>query len=93
MIAFVVIIVQIMAAIQIDLLSMPIAASILFPPAKNGIKVSCPPSCSPQRNEKKKIPPSFHPAPPHLDFEVNFPSSASGHISTLKMSQMVEIFF
>ena len=37
----------------------------------------------------KKIPPL--PLPPHLDFQVNFPPGASGHISTLKMSQMVEI--
>ena len=34
--------------------------------------------------------PSFHPSF-YLDFEVNFPPGASGHISTLKMSQMVEI--
>ena len=38
---------------------------------------------------RKKFPPSFHPSP-HLDFEINFPPGASGTISTLKMSQMVE---
>ena len=33
--------------------------------------------------------PPLHPSP-HLDFEINFPPGASGTISTLKMSQMVE---
>ena len=72
------------------------AASILFPPTKNGIKSQLPPLppplfvLPPQRNEKNNFPPLFIP-PPHLDFEVNFPPGASQHISTLKMSQMVEL--
>ena len=64
------------------------AASIL-PPTKNGMKVSCLPLFAPQRNEKKNLPPLF--ILPHPDFEINFPPGASGTISTLKMSQMVEI--
>ena len=39
---------------------------------------------------RKKFPPLFHPFH-HLDFEINSPPGASGTISTLKMSQMVEI--
>ena len=38
---------------------------------------------------KKNLPPLF--ILPHPDFEINFPPGASGTISTLKMSQMVEI--
>ena len=40
--------------------------------------------------KKKKFTPSFHPFP-YLDFENNSPPGASRTISTLKMSQMVEI--
>ena len=64
-----------------------IAASILLP-AKNGIKFL--PLVVPPREMRKKSPPSFRP-PPHLDFEINFLLAASGTISTLKISQMVEI--
>ena len=67
-----------------------IAASILFPPTKNGIKSQLPPFLFPPEKWEKKLLPSFH-ASPHLDFEINFPPGASGTISTLKMSQMVEI--
>ena len=43
------------------------------------------------QNGKKKFTPSFHPSP-YLDFENNSPPpGASRTISTLKMSQMVEI--
>ena len=62
-----------------------------FSPTKNGIQIQLfPPFCSPRRNGER-IPPFFHPSP-HLHFEIDFPSpGASGTISTLKMSQMVEI--
>ena len=45
-----------------------------LPPTKNGIKSQLLPQpfCSPQRNEKKSPPPSFH-LSPHLDFEINPP--------------------
>ena len=39
---------------------------------------------------RKKFSRSFYPSR-HLDFEVSFPPGASKYISTLKMSQMVEI--
>ena len=68
-----------------------IAASILFPPTKNGITSQLPPLFVPPREMRKKFPPSFHPSP-HLNFEINFPPGGSETISTLKMSQMVEIF-
>ena len=67
-----------------------IAASILPPPTKNGIKSQLPPFFIPHREMRKKFSPTFHP-PPHLDFEINSPPGASRTISTLKMSQMVEI--
>ena len=63
------------------------------PPTNNGMKSLLPPPppffCFLQRNEKKNFSPSFH-LSPHLDFEINFPPGASGTISTLTMSQMVE---
>ena len=62
--------------------------SILFPPLKMEQKVSCPPFF-PHREMTKNS--SLFSSPPHLDFEANFPPGASGTISTLKMSQMVEI--
>ena len=49
-----------------------IAASILFPPTKNGIKSQLPPPFCSHREMRKKFSPSFHPSP-HLDFEINFP--------------------
>ena len=55
-----------------------------FYSTKNGAK-----KCPSQRNEKKIS--SLFSSFPHLDFEVNLPPDASGHISTLKMSRMVEI--
>ena len=67
-----------------------IAASILPPPlTKNGVKSQLPPFLPPPQRNEKKIPP-FSPFP-HLDFEINSPPGASRIISTLKMSQMVEI--
>ena len=67
-----------------------IVTSILFLPTTNGIKSQSPPLFVPPREMGKKFSPSFHPSP-HLDFEINSPPGASGTISTLKMSQMVEI--
>ena len=62
-----------------------IAANILFPSTKSGIK-----SQLLLEKWEKKSPPSCHPSH-RLDFETNFPPGASGTISTLKMSQMMEI--
>ena len=66
-----------------------IAASILFPPIKNGIKSQSLSFCSP-KEMRKKFPPSFHHSP-YLDSEINFPPGTCRTISTLTMSQMVEI--
>ena len=62
-----------------------------FSPIENRIKSQLPLSFGfLQRNEKKNFPSSFHPSP-HLDFEINFSPGSSETISTLKMSQVVEI--
>ena len=68
-------------------------ASILFLPTKNGIKSQLPlppPPFVPPEKLEKKLPPSFLPSP-HLDFEINFPPGTFRTISTLKMSQMVQV--
>ena len=67
-----------------------IVASILFPTSKNETKSQLPPFFVRPREMRKKFSPSFYPFP-HLDFEINFSPGAFGIISTLKMSQMVEI--
>ena len=61
-----------------------------FSPTKNGIKCQIPSLFVLPRKMKKIPPPSFRPSP-HLDFEINFLPGSSGTISTLKMSQMLEI--
>ena len=57
-----------------------------FSPTKNGIKIQLPPP----ENEKKNFSPLFS-SYLYQDFEINFLPGASGTISTLRMSQMVEI--
>ena len=68
-----------------------IAASILFPPTKNGTKSQLPPLLPPPPREMRKKISHLFSSFPHLDFEINFPPGASRTIFTLKMSQMVEI--
>ena len=73
-------------------LNMSIVASIFFPPLKNGIKSQLRPFLFPPEKwkKKKKSSPLFS-SFSHLDFEINSSPGASGTISALKMSQMVEI--
>ena len=63
---------------------------MLFLPTKTGTKSQWPPLFVHPREMRKKIFPLFS-SYPHLDIEINFPPGASGTISTLKMSEMVEI--
>ena len=75
-------------------LDMPQWPAYLFTPPPSSLKmeekVSYPLLFVPSREMRKNFFSSFHPSP-HLDFEINSPLGASRTISTLKMSQTVEI--